>query len=163
MKESEIQRAAIKLIKAKYPDSVIIANPFSEIEMSSKNKFAKIARLKSQGWQAGQPDLMIFAGGKSIAIELKTPKTDPFRPFRGGGMWIDKSKSLEQVEHVLKQFFFMWRLDMYGNFDSFCLTSAESALKAVDAVLTCGVYPQFQMYEFSYSLESDCWVWCEKK
>ena len=155
MKESLIQTRIVKYVRKVCPDSVLIANPLSELQLnynSKTAKFSKLSKMKQAGWEASQPDLMILHEGEFIAIELKTPETNPFRPFRGGGMWIEKSKDFAGVEHVMSQLNYLDRLRNVG-FTVALLDSFDSACKLIS-----GEKDHLTRYKFSYGLNPSCEV-----
>jgi hypothetical protein len=102
--EADLQKEVVKYIRLVMPDAKIIANPFSELQLpgSEQYRWKVLGNAKAKGWEKSQPDLIVLTSLENFAIEIKTEENDPFRPYRGGGMWITHSKS-EQVDHVLAQ------------------------------------------------------------
>lgn len=102
--EGELQMQVVKYIRATIPGAKIIANPFSELQLpgSEQYRWKVLGNAKAKGWEKSQPDIICLNRFQNFAIEIKTEENDPFRPFRGGGMWITHSQS-KQVDHVLAQ------------------------------------------------------------
>ncbi len=128
MTEAAIQSAFIKHLRQYHPGVTVITNPLSSmpIQGSKEYRMKVIQSLKAQGWESGQPDLIIWNPRSSvyrlIGLELKTPDTNPFRPIeRGkgkGDLWINGPMT-DQRRHVWQQIeymafakfdmaFFMW-------------------------------------------------------
>ena len=102
--EADLQMEVVKYIRLVMPDAKIIANPFSELQLpgSDQYRWKVLGNAKAKGWEKSQPDIICLNRFQNFAIEIKTIENDPFRSFRGGGMWITHSQS-EKVDHVLAQ------------------------------------------------------------
>lgn len=75
--EHEIQSAFVcyyrRFVKPKHKHMRMVVNPFSSIKMSQK----MMMKAKQQGFQAKQPDIMIFTPYHfNLAFELKTIKAN---------------------------------------------------------------------------------------
>jgi hypothetical protein len=137
MKEAQIQQRICEAIRAKYPSCWIDQNPLSELQIPGPDayRFKLIADLKARGWEPGRPDLIVIIpaqfGHRVFALEVKTPKQNPFRPYPGGGTWIEKTKDRKKMMHVLRQ---ISHLEMLAKkqFD-FCgfVHSVEGVLAAI--------------------------------
>lgn len=102
--EAQLQMQVVKYIRSVMPDAKIIANPFSELQLpgSEQYRWKVLGNAKAKGWEKSQPDIICLNRFQNFAIEIKTEENDPFKPFRGGGMWITHSQS-KGVDHVLAQ------------------------------------------------------------
>lgn len=138
MTEADIQAAAVKAVKKIYKGAKITANPLSELQLHYQNDRARnaaIMKAKAMGWEKNHPDLLIFIPQNStnLAIELKTPKANPFRKIRGGGMWIRDSQSQEAVR-VREQMLYLFELDQnFGLISILC--SVDQVLAACEAAI----------------------------
>ena len=164
MTESQIQKATIKAIKATHKCK-IIANPLSEMQLHYKSERAKqaaLAKARAQGWEAGQPDLTVILKGHTVAIELKTPATNPFRPFnrKKDVLWIEASTDHNKTEHVTNQLKYLAELYTLGVAPFVCW-SVDQSLAAIKAAIT-GDYSQFTLYTFSYGWDSGLQVYYAK-
>ena len=162
--EARIQKDVVMTIGLVYPKFEVIANPLSELELNYNNQRAKAAKLqnaKAMGWKASQPDLLILTPGdsKNVAIELKRPSKNPFRPFRKGPeMWIDKTESFHELEHVMSQLAYLSKLGKLG-FNSFLLDNSIDCMDAITGtVYNPDQLESFSQYSFSYGVEPDCKV-----
>lgn len=119
--EAELQMQVVKYIRATIPGvKKIIANPFSELQLpgSEQYRWKVLGNAKAKGWEKSQPDIICLNRFQNFAIEVKKEDEDPFRPFRGGGMWITHSQS-KQVDHVLAQAKYMYDLRQCGTWSCF--------------------------------------------
>ena len=111
MTEHEIQTKFVKLLKSEFPGCMIIANPFSEMQLHTKSdraKYAALAKAKAAGWQRGVPDIILgISEAQSFHlhyIELKTDERNPFRRFNNSEYaWLEKTHDQEARAHVLAQ------------------------------------------------------------
>jgi len=169
MKEADIQKQVVKAVRKLYKGAKVIANPLSEVQMNYDNPRAKNAALskaKAMGWQANQPDLLIFIpkNRTNLAIELKTPETNPFRKIRGGGMWIHDSKGQDAVR-VRDQMLYLFELDQ--NFDFIgILTSVDQVLAACEAAINNyhqPYQPDFEIVTCSDAYNRTFTVWTHEE
>lgn len=133
MSERQLQQAVVKYIRLKLKGAKIIANPFSEFQLPGNEAYRNkvLSNMKASGWEKSQPDLIIHWEGLHIALELKTEKEYPFRPFRGGGMWIDKTKDETKKAHVMAQAKYLHDLSEKSGFDLAVFVGGWDMAKAV--------------------------------
>ena len=145
--EADLQKEVVKYIRLVMPDSIIIANPFSELQLpgSDQWRWKVLGNAKAKGWEKSQPDIICINRICNFAIEIKTEENDPFRPYRGGGRWITHSKSKE-VEHVLGQAKYLHNLIKTGSFDVAMFGAGFDQCKfIVDLALLVGLDGKFKM------------------
>lgn len=141
MTEAAIQSAFIKHLRMYHPDVTVITNPLSSmpIQGSKEYRMKVIGSLKAQGWQAGQPDLIIWNPKASlyrmIGLELKTPDTNPFRIIEKGqgrgDLWINGPMT-EARQHVWQQIEYM----AYAKFDMSLFMWDVSHLENLSRILS---------------------------
>jgi hypothetical protein len=160
MSESTLQTAVISHIKHKMNGlgipHKIITNPFSEMQIAGTNaqKYSTLARMKSQGWKKSQPDILVLNSVRDFAIELKTPKTDPFRIMRNGKAWFDGTESKDWA-HVAAQAAYLAELKTIGKVAMFA-----SSLEEVDWIIKIALDPDFSIdlgiLQFNYQYQHYC-------
>lgn len=147
LSEAEIQKKVVSYINAVYPGAIIIANPFSELQLagSDQYRYKVLGNAKAKGWEKSQPDLIVLTSYCNFAIEIKTEENDPFRKMRGGGIWIKESKS-KQREHVLAQAQYLSRLSQdKGFWLSTFGAGYDQCIEIVNRSLLKGFEPKYQI------------------
>lgn len=157
--EADLQKMALKIIKYKQAmqGAVVVANPFSELQLhygSERAKNVALQKARAMGWQKGQPDLLILHpknGYAGLALELKTQKADPFRKMRTGGLWLEESKAA-QANHVWVQAAYLARLQRAGFYS--CFAAGEPQILDILNQWCTGNLRK-EEYHFSYSWEAE--------
>ena len=139
-KESDHQKIIVAYLRAKYPKIKFSVNPFAGVTFRGMSKLQKIkfiAEMKAQGWETGQPDIIINAqrgGYTNLAIELKKPETYPFRIMETGWYWINKTTDRKSKERILIQARYLDHLCGEGSLGMF-IGGSSDAIKLIDAYL----------------------------
>ena len=141
MKEAAIQKAICYAIKTRYPRAWIDQNPLSELQFGGTVGYRTklIADLKARGWEPGRPDLIITIpqegkGLQGCGLEVKRPEENPFRPWKGGGLWIEKTRDSKTKFHILRQMEYLTRLERKGFTFTAFITSVHGALAAIENI-----------------------------
>lgn len=152
--EQTIQKQLVAYIRLQYPKALMIANPQSSIKMT----VGQAVKAKTQGFESGQPDLMLvkkkkkpgikFAGVvvrysdySGLAIELKKDGIKLFKKWRQDKViglsgtayrqWLKAKMKPWKTEHLETQFNYLMRLKAEGFKVSFAI-GFDKAKKIID-------------------------------
>lgn len=132
----EVQIPLVQWIRRYYPGTIIIANPFSEIQIHGSENYRKTVLMKAQamGWRKETPDIILLKNNGQycgLALELKRTGSDPLRIPRGKTKpWVQESTSKE-AERVRGQAIALAELYAQGYLATFA-TGLDAAKFAVE-------------------------------